>query len=256
VENHDQFIAAAAPYALGALDREEKARFEAHLATCAQCAAEVRSFAPVLTALATAQPAAAPDPDVRRRLSTRLKTGSRFELRGLAVAASIAIALVLGGYAVYLRGRVSTLENRLRQTILRADAAEARSADARTIANDAQTTLAILTAKDVARVDLAGQPAAPSAAARAFWSRSRGLVLMASNLPSLAPGRTYQLWVITKEPAPISAGVLAPDANGSVTVRFDTPPDIPAPVAMAVTLEPAGGVRAPTGDKYLVGVAH
>ena len=35
---------------------------------------------------------------------------------------------------------------------------------------------------------------------------------------------------------------------------FNTPQDIPQPVAMAVTIEPAGGVPAPTGDKYLVGV--
>jgi hypothetical protein len=36
---------------------------------------------------------------------------------------------------------------------------------------------------------------------------------------------------------------------------FNTPPDLPKPVAMAVTLEPDGGVPAPTGDKYLVGLA-
>jgi hypothetical protein len=35
-----------------------------------------------------------------------------------------------------------------------------------------------------------------------------------------------------------------------------TPVDMPAPVAMAVTIEPAGGVAAPTGDKYLIGVAN
>ena len=113
-----------------------------------------------------------------------------------------------------------------------------------------------MTAPDVARVDLAGQPDAPTAAARAFWSRSRGLVMMATNLPPPPAGRTYQLWVLTAEPAPISAGILAPDADGRVTVRFDTPSDIPTPTAMAVTLEPAGGVASPTGAKYLVGVAH
>jgi hypothetical protein len=33
-----------------------------------------------------------------------------------------------------------------------------------------------------------------------------------------------------------------------------TPPDIAPPVAVAVTLEPSGGVPAPTGEKYLVGM--
>ena len=81
----------------------------------------------------------------------------------------------------------------------------------------------------------------------------------ASNLPSLPSGRTYQLWVLVagkSGPVPISAGLLQPDANGRVSAIFNTPPDIPKPVAMAVTLEPEGGVPSPTGDKYLVGVAN
>ena len=36
----------------------------------------------------------------------------------------------------------------------------------------------------------------------------------------------------------ISAGMLTLDADGRVNARFDTPPDLPRPVAMAVTLEP------------------
>jgi anti-sigma-K factor RskA len=105
-------------------------------------------------------------------------------------------------------------------------------------------------------VDLAGQPAAPRAAAQAYWSRSHGMVFTASNLPALPSGRVYQLWVLTAQPLPISAGLLKPDAGGSVNVLFNTPPDIPTPVALAVTIEPDGGVAAPTGDKYLVGLAH
>ena len=128
-------------------------------------------------------------------------------------------------------------------------------ADARRVAFEAQSQVAVLAAPDLARIDLAGQPVAPSATARAFWSRTRGLVFTASNLPAPPPGRAYQLWVLTAQPAPISAGMLSLDASGRVTARFDTPPDLPRPVAMAVTLEPEGGVPAPTGEKYLVGLA-
>ena len=66
-----------------------------------------------------------------------------------------------------------------------------------TTANDNTQTMTVLTAPDLARVDLAGQPVAPDAQARAFWSRSRGLVFSASHLPHLAAGRTYQVWVVT-----------------------------------------------------------
>jgi hypothetical protein len=41
-----------------------------------------------------------------------------------------------------------------------------------------------------------------------------------------------------------------------VNETFNTPPDIPQPVALAVTIEPAGGVPAPTGEKYLVGALN
>lgn len=256
VGEHDQLADSAGLYVLGALDERDRRAFEVHLATCERCAAEVHSFAPVIGALALTAAGPMPAPAVRQNVLRRLRGQSRFAAGWLAAAASIALAVVLGGYALQLRGRVTTLERRLHQATLRVDASERQTADARRTALDAQSTAAILAAGDVARVDLGGQAAAPTASARAFWSRSRGLVLMASNLPPLPPGRTYQLWVLTAQPAPISAGVLEPQADGSVTVRFDTPPDLPTPVAMAVTLEPAGGVAAPTGAKYLVGLAH
>ena len=55
---------------------------------------------------------------------------------------------------------------------------------------------------------------------------------------------------------PISAGTANPDDRGTITAFFATPPDIPVPVAMAVTDEPEGGVPSPTGNRYLVGAAQ
>ena len=252
---HDQLGDQAAAYVLGALTPDERQAFEAHVAECALCAAEVRSYAPVTTALASLAPAAEPSAPVRARLLSALHTRSAASTNWLAMAASLALAVGLGGYALQLRGRVSGLESRLREATLRADAGERQVADARRTAFEAQSTVAVLAAPDLARIDLAGQPAAPAATARAFWSRSRGLVFTASNLPAPPRGRAYQLWVLTAQPAPISAGMLTLDADGGVNARFATPPDLPQPVAMAVTLEPEGGVPAPTGDKYLVGLA-
>jgi anti-sigma-K factor RskA len=78
------------------------------------------------------------------------------------------------------------------------------------------------------------------------------MVFTSSNLPALPAGRVYQVWVVTAQ-APVSAGLLTPDPGGTGLAFFSTPPDIPAPAAVAVTIEPAGGVPAPTGDMYLVG---
>jgi anti-sigma-K factor RskA len=279
VEVHHEYADQAAAYALGALTPAERADFEAHLANCALCAAEVRSFAPVVGDLGMTNPAAAPSPAVRDRLLSAIRTGSRpvaplgaassqrtgerIETSGTmsrvglyALAASLVLAVALGGYAAQLRGRITALEARLRDTVLRADTNERLVADARRSALESQRTVLVLAAPDLARIDLAGQAAAPQASARAFWSRSRGLVFTASNLPAPPPGRAYQLWVLTAQPAPINAGMLKLDANGRATEMIDTPQDLPRPVAMAVTLEPEGGVPAPTGDKYLVGLAN
>jgi len=216
---------------------------------------------PILVGLGQAVPQVDPPPELRARVlaaavSPPVGLPSRSPQRlpaWLATAASLALAAGLTIYAAQLRSRITTLEGELRETRARAEATQQQMTDAQRTASGAQNAVAVLTAPDVARVDLAGQPVAPGASARAFWSRSRGMVFTASNLPPLPAGRTYQLWVVTAQ-APISAGFLEPDARGSVSETFSTPQDLPQPVAMAVTIEPAGGVPAPTGEKYLVGV--
>jgi anti-sigma-K factor RskA len=252
---HEQLGDQAPAYVLGALSPSERLAFEAHLAECAICAAEVRSLTPVTAGLARLVPEAEPAPEVRARLLASISKSSWWSVSWLAAAASVLLAVALGAYSAQLRARVSGLESQLREATRRAEASEGQVAEARRVAFDAQSQVAVLAAPDLARIDLAGQPVAPAAAARAFWSRTRGLVLTASNLPAPPPGRAYQLWVLTAQPAPISAGMLVVDASGRVTAKFDTPLDLPRPVAMAVTLEPEGGVPAPTGEKYLVGLA-
>jgi anti-sigma-K factor RskA len=215
---------------------------------------------PILQGLAQAVPQVDPPLALRARVLESVAGRPPAQVRPatpvwqFATAASLVLAAGLGLYTSQLRGRISSLEVELRDTRSRANAAEQRVADVQRTAAGAQASLVVLTAPDVARIDLAGQPpVAPQASARAFWSRSRGMVFTASNLPPLPAGRIYQLWVVTSQPAPLSAGLLTPDAQGSVNETFSTPPDIPQPVALAVTIEPAGGVPAPTGEKYLIG---
>jgi hypothetical protein len=216
---------------------------------------------PILQGLGQAVPQVDPPAELRARVlsgaamrpQTVRSVSSRSYIPWLAAAASLALAAGLTIYTVQLRTRITTLEGELREARDRATATERQMADAQRAADGAQASVAVLTAPDVARIDLAGQTVAPQASARAFWSRSRGMVFTASNLPPLPAGRTYQLWVVTAQ-APISAGLLTPDGSGNVSETFSTPQDLPQPVAMAVTIEPAGGVPAPTGDKYLVGV--
>jgi anti-sigma-K factor RskA len=175
--------------------------------------------------------------------------------RWLPVAAALVIAMGLGVYAVRLRDRIGSLEQRLRDISARADASERELTSVRQSATEAQTIVVVLASSDLVRVDLAGQPSAPQARARAFWSQSRGLIFTASNLPPLPAGRTYQLWIVTPD-APVSAGLLRPGETGDVHAVLDTPRDVARVAAVAVTIEPDGGVPAPTGEKYLVGLAN
>ena len=109
--------------------------------------------------------------------------------------------------------------------------------------------MGVMAAPDMVRIELAGQPAAAAARARALWSRNRGMLFTATNLPQAPAGRVYQVWVVTAG-GPVSAGLLTLDTDGRAEAFFNTPPDIAPPTAVAVTLEPEGGVPAPTSDRY------
>jgi anti-sigma-K factor RskA len=259
--DHDAIRELVPLYAIGALTPDERAVVESHAAGCAECAAELRAFAPIGVALAQAVPQVDPPPALRAAIlaaAQRDRPARRASARlapWLAAAAMLVVTVGIAGYASTLRARIRSLESELASALQRVDEGERRVTVALRAAAAAEAPMAILTAPDVRRVDLAGQPAAPTASARAFWSRSRGLVITATNLPALPAGRIYQLWFVTAG-APVSAGLLTPDDRGRLTTTLDTPPNVPEPVALAVTLEPAGGRPAPTGDKYLVGAAH
>ena len=91
---------------------------------------------------------------------------------------------------------------------------------------------------------------AASARARVYMSPSRGLLFAAEDLPTLPAGRDYQLWAIVAG-KPISHGVFGLEANGRAQLLANAPPG-PAD-AFAVTIEPAGGVPAPTSAPVLLG---
>ncbi len=262
--DHDALRELSGLYALGALETADRSRFEAHLKDCAECAEEVRLLAPVVQGLSQAVPLREPPARLRDRVLASVgapasetrehrRTSVSTLPAWLATAASLIGVMVLGYMTVDRQRRITELEQRLQEVTLRATSAETEIAQVRQNVNEARAHLGVLLAPDVTRVNLAGQPAAPTAEGRVYWSRSRGLLFTASNLPGLPAGKIYELWVVTAQ-APVRAGLARPDQSGNVTAVFDNPGQLPGPVAaMAVTLEPEGGVPAPTGAMYLVG---
>lgn len=262
--DHHELRELTGAYALGALSEAERRALETHLPTCPECAQDVRDAVEAAGALAFAvEPvdppaalrarvldAAARDP--RTRAAKPSDAPARWTLLPyLATAASLA-AIGLAFYAVELRSRIGALEERVRAAESATSGVQARLASLQSEYGAMRRSATILAASDVRRVDLEGQPSAAGASAHAFWSPSRGLVFAATGLPALPPGRVYQLWFVA-DTAPVSAGLMTPDDTGVATTVAPPPGAGTRVVAFAVTLEPAGGVPAPTTTPLLVG---
>jgi anti-sigma-K factor RskA len=237
-----QWLELAAPYALGALDREDRSGFEAHLAECATCRAEVQAFREVGGLLAHAVPAAAPPPALRDRILRDARqvrpVGARRRavLPWVAVAASLVLALLAAN--AYRQERVA------RALASRALAGAQDSLTAR------DSLIATLLSPDVGTAALAATGQPPSA--RLFWIPSRHRVVMAVyRLLPAPPGRTYQLWAIAKG-KPVSLGIFNTGTDGSVRAVMDVPAGLAFQVT-AITEEPAGGSPQPTQQPFLIG---
>ncbi len=232
----------AAPYALSALAPEERAEFDAHLAECVTCRAEVQAFREVSGLLAHAAPAAVPPRALRERIlraarQVRPIGAPRGPVLPWLAAAAVALALA-AGYG-YWTARVA-------QTGLRTalDSARAR------LDSTSQLVAAILDSA-VGTADLAATGKPPSM--RLFWNRARNVVVVAAfELPPAPAGRTYQLWAIKKGQAPVSVGTFNTPPGGRVVVTLRMPAGL-KPDLSAVTEEPAGGSPQPTQQPFLVG---
>ena len=91
--------------------------------------------------------------------------------------------------------------------------------------------------------------------ARIFWDQNKQKFIMyASHIKAPPAGRTYQVWLIARTGAPISAGTFHPEADGSaiMTANYPMPPGTLRRIA--VTEEPDGGMPAPTGPVIFSGV--
>ena len=168
------------------------------------------------------------------------------------VAGSLVVAAGLGLVAARQNRLATALQENLDAANTQARIAELETAAARRIAGELQEGARVLTAGDVQTLEMAGQPSAPDARGRLFWSATGGALLAATGLPPLPPGRIYQLWLIP-EATPISAALLSVDAEGRAMATVTPPVGVTERVPAAVTLEPAGGAASPGGEVYLLG---
>ncbi len=120
----------------------------------------------------------------------------------------------------------------------------------------AERYLEIIGSRNTYLVSMDGLEPSPSGFGRVFYDpESRAAILQVANLPASPPDKDYQLWVI-REGTPVSAGLFSLDVDDQkryFVLEDFFEEDFEGVDAVAITLEPEGGVPQPTGDMFLLG---
>jgi anti-sigma-K factor RskA len=254
--SHEPFETQAAVYALGALDGGERSEFEEHLAGgCAECAEAVREHAETLADAARMVPPIIPPAHVKADLMRRVAAGAasrpaprRRRLLRWTVASAAAIvgvsAFVAGFVATRYEARIGVMARETSR--IRADL-HRQEAELRDRLAVSQGVIDLLRDPSARVVALRGSGSS-DAWGRLVWHETNGGYLLVANVPPPPPDKVYELWTISGgQPRP--AGLFTVDASGRATHPV-APTRAPVDV-FAVTLEPAGGVPAPTGPVVL-----
>lgn len=236
-------------YACDALDPDELAEFERHLAHCDACAQEVAELRSTVAALALAAASEPPaglrervmrqvaitrqQPPVVTSLSeararrdsriTERRTGRWAKPAGWLAAAAAAVGLAVLGAVVkhqdsqieQLRGQTAAMTHLL-------------------AAGDAQSVTGPVSTGGTATVVLSAS--------------DNHMLFAASGLPALPAGKAYQLWMIDASGA-VRPGPVLTSVDGSVTPVLASGLDGAKTIAM--TVEPASGSTQPTTTPIL-----
>jgi anti-sigma-K factor RskA len=218
----------APAYALDGLDPDEERRFEAHLAACEQCRADVDSFRESVTALAFAAGPADPPADLRERIleQARAERPHVVPLRPRRLFGqaswSVAVAAVAACAAIGVGIWAASLSRSLHSE--------------RQAASHREAALSVLADPAATKVPLSGQAGAVAV------DPSGTAALVVSGLGHAPNGKTYEIWVIEGQ-QPKRAGLF--DGGGASAVKLDR--RVPKGSVVAVTLERDGGVDSPSG---------
>jgi anti-sigma-K factor RskA len=254
MSEHEQFADDLALYALDALRGEDRARVDAHLATCASCRLQLEQLRGDTALLALSAVGPRPPQRARQRLLDAvarearvprvMQTSSRTSWWGwLGWAAAVAVVL----FALSLWRENSALQHGLASM-------SSRAVESRRELEELRRITAPILDPETQRVTLVSTKAAPQPQGKAFYLRNRSsLVFLANNMPTLPPRRAYELWLIPVDGAPIPAGVFKPDVHGSASVVNPVLPSAVEAKAFAITVEDESGAAAPTTPILMMG---
>jgi anti-sigma-K factor RskA len=222
----------AALYALGMLEGEERARFEATLRSNAELRAMVRELREAAADLARSVPSSQPPAELKQQILQQIeptkRAGPAFNWIPWAIAALF--LLFCGGLA-------------LDRARLQREVAEARAADP-----FAKATFVSLTSPSgdfrEARVIVIWEP-----------DQQTGVITI-SHLPPAGAGHDYQLWTVdAQHKEPINTGLIHVEPSGVARIRFKPEATAFDVKAFAISLEREGGVPKREGPIILLGNA-
>jgi anti-sigma-K factor RskA len=238
---HDQHVLTGA-YAAGALDDVERRAFEQHLAECPSCTEEARELQETTARLGSAS-AVTPRPQLKADVMARIDT-----VRQLPPPVDRPVA----GAAQGAGARAGRTTRWLSMAVAAAAVAVAGTSvpvalhyrgEAREQAAVANAVNRVLAAPDAVTIAAEGSP---WQGARLVASPSRNeAVLIAGGVQTPGDGRTYEMWLIGRGGNPRPAGTFEPAGDSRVTLPLAA--DMSDVSAVAVTVEPDGGVDKPTG---------
>ena len=217
-------------YALDALDADERAAYEAHLAGCEQCQSELEAFWQTTEALAVAASGPAPSDGLRERILADVRAEPQVvvpfaprrrrlaPVLGVAAAVAAVVAVAVGLWGIHVSRQLDDSRSALAR----------ERANAAVLGDPGSRSVALETGAGKLVVDPQGRS-----------------VLVLDGVDPAPAGHTYELWIMPGGDAGRAqrAG-LFPGGDGTEILGLDG--TVANGDVVGVTVEPAGGSESPT----------
>jgi anti-sigma-K factor RskA len=249
MNRHDAILDDVAVYALGALPPAQAQAVRAHLATCAECAAEYRRLKPAVDAVAySAEAVAGPMlksrimNEVRRSAPSRLSNvGEMRAVRPIVwpayavAAACLAVALVTTAFNISLNEELHQSQAQVAQLGTHAKSLTRQVAAQR-------MELADLTSSDSQHYAVEGGEVV---------RRGNRLYIAMDTMHMPPHGKIYQAWIMPRGATRMTPSVtFMPDRGGIAVIHI--PARASHVTEIAVSMEPEGGSTQPTSKPTFV----
>jgi anti-sigma-K factor RskA len=264
VSDTDQFRELIEAYALGALDAEERAQVEAHLAAgCSECAKALEEARWLVSQLAYSAPEAAPSEMLKGRLMKTVRaegatggpargtSGSRADGgsgRGAIPFWMWGAVAALLLFSIYSTWNMYRMDREMKEALQREAALMTVRDTMHKELMETKREAMIMTDPSSHKIALWGEHAHPETL-EAKWHAQYGVCVMGEKVPMPSENHVLQVWFIPKKEGakPMPSMMVKPDANGKLMFVISNPPEpMDGTKAIAITEEPEGGSGWPT----------